>query len=1533
MNVSTANTSAMPAAAAPLQQLQVVASPAAMSKAAAAAPKFEYLTSEILGLWKSGTGKQELVAKAAQSGEGIDVMFVVPVIFQELVWAGLSGQVSAFEAGQTVKEIVEAHAGTSEIDLESLFLDTVSLMPVLGFADNVLKAILISTGINNMKMREQLDLQFLTSLGLVRENFQKTTTKQSTNLLYRQWNYNLLREESEGYSKLITEYFTTTNRKPPTRDAVSETFERVMALIGTFNLDVGRVLDITLDVFANLLVKHYRFFIKFLRISSWWPAKKVYDGIEYETQSFGALPAWAAPESNTWNNTEADRERVEKQKSARDEKFWDRVRQIGVKAFFELGGRRILGGAPEMDRAQPVTTKKMVNGKEVEVTEVLREDDIEWIARTRTLPPPGNPTAAQLLGFKLRFYASSARDPHDTLPDNVIALAALLIKIGFISLRDLYPHLYPGDDQMEDVKKRLLEEKAERERKARPGGGAMNALAMAGALSDDTVDPSKAHVDAAKAAKADVVMADAEDEPAEEQKLPGPADQKIMLLKSLLCIGALSEALFILARFPWLMELQPDLLPFFHRILHQSIEKVYAAIRPLCNRDSIHTTKRSAVDQVGVPKGIVRAEQPPPRKVLRWAQLEKNDAGDGVDYRFYWDDWADNVPVCQNVDDVFTLCGTLLNFSGVKIGHDALLLTKLIRIGKASLSNDSSEKNMARWADLLKRLLVPAVSFVGDKYGVVNEIFELLKLYPTPVRYNIYAEWAMGSTSRLPEIKSAFEQARAETKDILKRISRTNTKQMARALAKVAASNPTVVFSITISQIESYENMIEVVVECARYFTFLAYDVLTWALMNALGNQGRNRMQQDGMLTSSWLRALSMFIGRALRRYSVMNPTPILQYVAYQVRLGNFTDLEVLEHAVNEMTGIRSDLVLNDSQTQAMAGGDLLQSETLQRLHDKRYMPEVKPSSRRLMRSLSEMKLAAKLLISIAQEREMYIHRPSVSNAPLKVLGNNVDQIHSLLIQFLEALRTNMTPKDFDANVPDVASLIADFGISHGLAFTIARPSISFALAEEDAAKEATKEASSKKDRTQSTTSEKNAVAVNGGDVEMTDADQSTSPEGGEANKQTLQPSNAKPQADSENVEMKDAPAIESSATPTVAPSPSPPATTEPTSGVLKSLMDSLQPVLSPDFEESMSLSFYATFWQLTLSDLLVPTSSYEEEIKRQREKITRVNSERSDVTPAAARKREAQKKALNDLQDKLRAEMKSQIASYSKIRARLGKEKEKWFSHFPPAKKNMVNAAILQECFIPRILLSPIDALYTFKMLFYLHSSGTPGFYTMHLIEYLMREKQLTALIYHCSAREVENFGRFLNELLKELRRWHSEAAVYEKMAFGSKKDLPGFVRKFHPDKTPAEFLTYEDFRRLLFKWHRELNQALKACLTNTEYMHIRNGIIVLKAIHSQFPVVNFMGRDQLNCVDYLKDNEKRKDLKLAAYSLYVDIMKQQPKWILPQAFHLNDSTRQQKGGAASRSGSARPATPQASSGKPLNANAADFKPQTSAM
>ena len=78
---------------------------------------------------------------------------------------------------------------------------------------------------------------------------------------YKQQKYNLFREETEGYAKLITELNQPDMAK---RTSPKEVLRVIKSIIGYFNLDPNRVLDIILESFECQLEQH-EFFVALLR--------------------------------------------------------------------------------------------------------------------------------------------------------------------------------------------------------------------------------------------------------------------------------------------------------------------------------------------------------------------------------------------------------------------------------------------------------------------------------------------------------------------------------------------------------------------------------------------------------------------------------------------------------------------------------------------------------------------------------------------------------------------------------------------------------------------------------------------------------------------------------------------------------------------------------------------------------------------------------------------------------------------------------------------------------------------------------------------------------------------------------------------------------------------------------------------------------------------------------------------------------------------------------------------------------------------
>ncbi|KAK0757298.1 hypothetical protein N5P37_010017 [Trichoderma harzianum] len=1469
---------------------------------------YDNLTEEKIRSWTE-RGREEIVQHGIQSREDVDIT-ELSSLFQEFIHAVVDNRLEATDAGRCVKEILgdETTDGIKDsyVAPHTLLLDSLAIV-----MDNepdlyrpALRDFLIATEVSPALMRQVLDAPLLQQLGLIRDTFARLGVRQATNLLYRQANYNLLREETEGYSKLVTELFTTSSIPSPSPELAEQTFERVKALIGTFDLDVGRVLDVTLDVAAAVLIKQFKFFVKFLRISSWWPRSHlVLSSMVYT----GGLPTWAQPDYPHWNTTEEDEETNAQLRLARDTEFWARAREVHLAAFFELGGR----GTSNLASYRP----KLTNGN---ASESAADIEQQWMEQTMTLPPPGNKVAAQLLGFKLLFYNSELRDKTDVLPANLLYLAALLIKVGFISLTDLYPHLSPPDENMERVREEQTKLIEEEEKASR--GGPMNALLMAGVLpqgdDDNPIQSNAPRREPLKKAEPEQKQS-AADATEDKKNLPEPLEQKVRLLIQLLTIGAIPESLFILGKFPWIPEVFPEVLSRIHRVLHVSMEKVFNDSRPKPFGGADCPTKEIfSADQTGVAKGSVRLVRLPVKKIWRWPFPDKWDTSESQNYRFYWDEWADNIPVCQTVDDIFTLCNTFLNISGVNIGKDDTLLSKLASIGAKSLTEDTSESNYARWHDLLRRLLVPALSHTKANVSVVNAVWELLRRYPLTTRYSIYAEWFEGQISRLPAMRLAFARATAETRGTMKRLSLTNISEMAKQLAKTSYSSPGVVFRVAFEQLESYPNLIEGFVECAKYFTDLSYDVLVWSLMNSLG-KSRSRTQADHALTTSkWLQALSRFSGKIFKRYSAINPIPVLQYVNDQLQRGNSTDLIILKEFINSMGGIVDSVDFTDAQILSMAGGDRLRRHTLIRGQDKRF--DSVRSSKRLIQALTDSKLAARVLLNLAQYRQSAIYQVPEDEAHIKYLSALVDDSHQILVQYLDFIWSNLEPSAFDALVPSINELLSSYGLDTSIAFLIGRSSLSHKLYPWGQ-----KEAESSKENTQPAQQE---ATDKEGDISMGEESKDKSGLAVSTNDEQVGIDDPSPglrsTADTTNKQKFDDLAL------TLSP--------------LRPIVEALKETVRPEVWQKINPEVYAVFWALQLGDLFCPEDMYKEEKDRLESEGQAILRDRSDMSRRGQERKNEKRQELLKQQLSLSMELKEHRQRKTKWMECLTEQFQS-ISPDPKIKTDSLSDILLEQCFLPRALLSPADAEYTYKFIIALHEQRAPNFKLMSLYDRLFNANRLRSLIFTSSVREAEYLGRFITLILRDLSRWHKNESTekgrpskdqprlgaFDKEAKGpSDRPYLGFAVSLKEDGEPDTLMEHAQFKDLLFRWHKNLNTALKSCLAGTEWMHIRNALTVLKAVLDYFPAIDFMATQftqQLQKITKQEaasktaaENEEghRVDLSVAAQGAMSELQKRKSKWVMVQAFRPNAGGASQSEADKSAASNLRPSAP-------------DFQPQ----
>ena len=107
----------------------------------------------------------------------------------------------------------------------------------------------------------------------------------------------------------------------------------------------------------------------------------------------------------------------------------------------------------------------------------------------------------------------------------------------------------------------------------------------------------------------------------------------------------------------------------------------------------------------------------------------------------------------------------------------------------------------------------------------------------------------------------------------LKRLSKDTIRDMSRAVAKCCHSHPLVVFTTILNQIESYDNLVQVMVDACRFVTPLSLDVLGFCILQRLTGSGgaggvnRSRLKESSVSVSQWLQSLEAFTGASYKRF------------------------------------------------------------------------------------------------------------------------------------------------------------------------------------------------------------------------------------------------------------------------------------------------------------------------------------------------------------------------------------------------------------------------------------------------------------------------------------------------------------------------------------------------------------------------------------------------------------------------------------------------------------------------------------------
>ncbi|KAF9905378.1 THO complex subunit 2 [Lobosporangium transversale] len=255
-----------------------------------------------LARWKETGSYEDLMCYSAEllSTPNDAIPHPIATVIQLVLAEAVADTLPVDNAAAFLRQLATKPSESSSGDVASIIVDFIWFKEAEldNYTDNpevqakkperfvrVAKALIAQNFIPERLMKERWELSFLEKTGVISniEDSKKRVIRASTNQLYKQHKFNLLREESEGYSKLITELASGTADNDNVGKVASKAqsvFANVLILIGYFDLDPIRVLSIVLDVFSANIITHYHFFIEFLLISPW------------SSQTMGNLPAF-----------------------------------------------------------------------------------------------------------------------------------------------------------------------------------------------------------------------------------------------------------------------------------------------------------------------------------------------------------------------------------------------------------------------------------------------------------------------------------------------------------------------------------------------------------------------------------------------------------------------------------------------------------------------------------------------------------------------------------------------------------------------------------------------------------------------------------------------------------------------------------------------------------------------------------------------------------------------------------------------------------------------------------------------------------------------------------------------------------------------------------------------------------------------------------------------------------------------------------------------------------------------------------------
>jgi THO complex subunit 2 len=301
------------------------------------------------------------------------------------------------------------------------------------------------------------------------------------------------------------------------------------------------------------------------------------------------------------------------------------------------------------------------------------------------------------------------------------------------------------------------------------------------------------------------------------------------------------------------------------------------------------------------------------------------------------------------------------------------------------------------------------------------------------------------------------------------------------------------------------------------------------------------------------------------------------------------------------------------------------------------------------------------------------------------------DQTNDTMMQYAEFLMANIDKHSYSKYIPTIKELCKNYYIDPETAFYIIRPKLNYLMKKAEQ-KESSNSIVNKTENEKTEKTEKSEINKSAMDID----------------EKISKPMEAESSLEVLNIWHK---------------------------GLL-STIEEVSTILPVNVWEGISPQFYVTFWQLSLYDIYIPHSRYQDQIKKEKQAIHALENDRDESSNANRRRRERER-CLDNISH-LEKELNIQNENNKKVIARLKKEKDYWFANCT----NIYNiiSYLIQYCLYPRCLFSNIDSIYCSKFIKLMHNLGTENFSSLTLFDRIMNVTDITNIISSCTENEAHH-------------------------------------------------------------------------------------------------------------------------------------------------------------------------------------------------